>query len=64
MLWRHVTQNGASYIKRKTPFRWVFLQGIMCSQPEVSTTSGEKVMAPKMIFMFFYVFDLDLDISR
>ena len=40
MLWRHVTQNGASYIERKTPFRWVFLQGILCSQPEVSTTSG------------------------
>ena len=30
--------------------RWVFLQGITCSQPEISTTSGSKVMAYYVIF--------------
>ena len=33
------------------------------NQPEVSTTSGSKVMAQKVIFIVFDVFDLDLDIS-
>ena len=31
---------------------------------EHSTTSGSKVMAQKVIFMVFDVFDLDLHISR
>ena len=50
MLWRHVTQNGASHMINEINSRWVFLQGITCSQLEISTTSGSKVMAYYVIF--------------
>ena len=50
MLWRHVTQNGASHMINEITSRWVFLQGITCSQLEISTTSGSKVMAYYVIF--------------
>ena len=39
-------------------------KNIFCNQPEVSTTSGSKVIAQNVIFMVFDVFDLDLDILR
>ena len=38
------------------------LQGTFSTQLEVSTTSGSKVMAQRMISMVIDVFDLDLDI--
>ena len=47
----------------RQPFRYVLLQCTFCSQPEVSTTSGSKVMAQKVIFKVFDVFDLELDIT-
>ena len=48
--------------RRQHP-RSVFLHGTFCNQPEVSTTSGSKVIAQK-VFMVLDMFDLDLDISR
>ena len=54
-----------SLARRPTYRYWlVFCQLTFCNQPEVSTTSGSKVMAQKVMFMVFDVFDLDRDISR
>ena len=51
-------------LERRPTYRLVFCQYTFCNQPEVSTTSGSKVMAQKVIFMVVDVFDIDLDISR
>ena len=59
--WR---KNGTSFVRTETNLPISILSETFCNQPEVSTTSGSKVMAQKVILMVFDVFDLDLDISR
>ena len=59
--WR---KNGTSFVRTGTKLPISILSETFCNQPEVSTTSGSKVMAQKVIFMVFDVFDLDLDSSR
>ena len=49
-------------LERRPTYRLVFCQWTFSNQPKVSTTSGSKVMAQKMILMVFDM--LDLDISR
>ena len=66
IFWSHVTQKRSSRTSQRSrtfPIRY-FCQWIFWNQPEVSVTSGSKVMAQNVIFMVFDVFDLDLDISR
>ena len=72
VLWRQknkcLTSRDAKTVLRSLYRRqqsWsVFPQGTWCAQREVSTTSGSKVMAQKVIFLVLDMFDLDLDISR
>ena len=60
-MWR---KNGTSFVSTETNLPISILSVNILHPPEVSMTSGSKVMAQKVIFMVLDVFDLDLDISR